>query len=283
MTTLDVISSAANPLVKRIRSLGDRKHRRREGAFVVEGVQPVWRAVEAGWEIETLAVVPATLPESATTMVAAQRERGIRVVALSGELAGRLTDRDRPPGLLAVVRARVSPLEALEVAPSAVFLALHRVGNPGNLGTVLRTADAAGAAGVILLGDTADPFAPAAVKASMGSLFAVPVALAPDGASLLGWARQHSISVVATSGYAERAHWSVAYRPPLVVLLGSEGVGLPHELLAEADETVRIPMTGSAESLNLAVAAALVLYEVRRHAIPGKPQRSRGPSPGGEP
>jgi TrmH family RNA methyltransferase len=148
-----------------------------------------------------------------------------------------------------------------------VFVALHRVGNPGNLGTVLRTADAAGAAGVILLGDTADPFAPAAVKASMGSLFAVPVAVAPDGASFLAWAEQRSVSVFATSGYAERAHWSVSYRPPLALLLGSEGEGLPPDLIAEADEIVRIPMVGTAESLNLAVAAALVLYEARRHAI----------------
>jgi len=178
MGSPEVISSAANPLVKRIRSLGDRKHRRREGVFVVEGIQPVWRAVEAGWEVETLVVVPEWLPDSAAGMVAEQRARGTRVAELTAELAGRLTDRDRPPGLFAVVRARSTELDALAVPPDGVFLALHEVGNPGNLGTVVRTADAAGAAGVILLGDTADPFAPAAVKASMGSLFAVPIAAA---------------------------------------------------------------------------------------------------------
>jgi RNA methyltransferase, TrmH family len=266
MTSPEVISSAANPLVKRMRALTDRKHRRREGAFVVEGVQPVRRAIEAGWEIEALAVVPETLPESATGVVTAQRDRGARVVALSTQLAERLTDRDRPPGLFAVVRARTTELHTLDVPSDAVFLALHRVANPGNLGTVLRTADAAGVAGVILLGDSADPFAPAAVKASMGSLFAVPVA-ASDPTTFLRWARRRGVAVVATSGYAQRAHWSVRYRPPLAVLLGSEGEGLPAELLTEADETVRIPMTGTAESLNLAVAAALVVYEARRHAL----------------
>jgi TrmH family RNA methyltransferase len=267
MTSLEVISSAANPLVKRMRALADRKRRRREGAFVVEGVQSVRRAIEAGWEIEGLAVVPETLPESATGVVTAQRDRGVRVVALSTELAERLTDRDRPPGLFAVVRARTTKLDTLDVPSDAVFLALHRVANPGNLGTVLRTADAAGTAGVILVGDTADPFAPAAVKASMGSLFAVPVAAAPDPATFLRWARRRGVAIVATSGYAERAHWSVRYRPPLAVLLGSEGEGIPAELLTEADEMVRIPMTGTAESLNLAVAAALVVYEARRHAL----------------
>nr|WP_211261289.1 RNA methyltransferase [Pseudonocardia acaciae] len=254
----------------------DRKGRRREGAFVVEGVQPVWRAVEAGWEIETLLVVPEHLPASAEPMVARRRADGTRVAELSAELAARLTDRDRPPGLFAVVRARTSTLGELPVPPDAVFVALHDVGNPGNLGTVIRTADAAGAAGVILLGETTDPFAPAAVKASMGSLFAVPIAAAGADA-FLAWARERAVDVVAASGYAERAHWSVTYRPPLAVLLGSEGEGLPDELLKAADTCVRIPMVGTAESLNLAVAAALMLYETRRTAFPHRPGTPSSP------
>jgi TrmH family RNA methyltransferase len=267
MSTTEVISSAANPLVKRIRSLADRRRRRRDGHFVVEGVQPVWRAVEAGWTVDTLAVVPENLPDSAASMVAEQRARGVRVVELAAELAGRLTERDRPPGLFAVVAARTTALDELAVPPDAVFLALHEVGNPGNLGTVVRTADAAGAAGVILVGDCADPYAPAAVKASMGSLFAVPVAAAPDPAAFLGWARAREVAVLATSGYAEHAHWSTEYHPPLAVLLGSEGDGLPEDLVAAADRVLRIPMVGTAESLNLAVAAALLLYEARRHRL----------------
>lgn len=269
MPATDVITSAASPLVKRIRSLADRRHRRRDGHFVVEGVQPVWRAVEAGWTVDTLAVVPEHLPESAASMVAEQRTRGVRVVELGAELAGRLSDRDRPPGLFAVVAARTTALDELTIGPDAVFLALYEVGNPGNLGTVVRTADAAGAAGVILVGDCADPYAPAAVKASMGSLFAVPVAAVPDAAAFLRWARIGEVSVLATSGTAERAHWSTEYRPPLAVWLGSEGEGLPEELIARADRALRIPMVGTAESLNLAVAAALVVYEARRQALGG--------------
>jgi TrmH family RNA methyltransferase len=267
MPANDVITSSANPLVKRIRSLADRKHRRREGAFVVEGVQPVWRAVEAGWALETLVVVPPLLPEPAAAMVAEQRARGVRVAEVSVELAGRLTGRDRPPGLFAVVLARRARLQSLAVAPDAVFVALHEVANPGNLGTIVRTADAAGAAGVILIGDTADEFSPTAVKASMGSLFAVPVAAVPDLDTFFGWARANRVAVLATSGYAERAHWSVRYRTPLAVLFGGEGDGLPQPAMNGADDTVRIPMVGSAESLNLAVAAGLMLYEIRRSRI----------------
>jgi RNA methyltransferase, TrmH family len=145
-----------------------------------------------------------------------------------------------------------------------VFAALHEIGNPGNLGTIVRTASAAGASGVILIGPSADPYDPAAVKASMGALFTVPVVAAASAAEFLDWARARSLTVVATSGRASVSCWDADLRPPLALLLGSEGDGLPDELLAAADLSVAIPMTGTAESLNLAVAAGILLYEVRR-------------------
>ncbi len=264
----ETISSAANPLVKRIRLLADRKHRRREGAFVVEGIQPVWRAVEAGWQIEALIVTPELLAGSAAAkMVAEQEARGVRVALVSRELFLRLSDRDGPSGLAAIVRGQPGGVGDLLVRPDSVFAALHRVGNPGNLGTIIRTVDAVGGAGVILVGDAADPFAPAAVKASMGSVFAVGVAHMPDAGAFFRWAGASGVQVLAASGSAGREHWSTGYHRPLAVLLGSEGNGLPADIQARADMRVRIPMTGTAESLNLAVAAAVLLYEVRRHAI----------------
>jgi TrmH family RNA methyltransferase len=256
-------------VVKRVRALADRRTRRREGAFVVEGVQPVWRAIEAGWHVQTLLVVPARLPDSAAGMVAEQRAAGTRIVELAEHLAARVADRDTPPGLLAVVSARTTSLDELPVTPGSVYVALSEVGNPGNLGTVIRTADAVGAEAVILVGDTADELAPAAVKASMGSLFAVPVARARDADALFAWAGATGVEVVATSGYAEQDHWSGPYATPVVVLLGSEGEGLSPEQIGRADRVVRIPMVGTAESLNLAVAAALMLYEVRRPPVGG--------------
>ena len=202
---------------------------------MVEGVQPVWRAIEAGWEIETLVVVAELLPDSAAgAWVTEQESLGVRTAQVSAELAGRISGRDRPPGLFAMVRERSSALGSVPVGSDAVFLALHGVGNPGNLGTIVRTADAAGAAGVILVGDTADPFAPAAVKASMGSLFATPVARVADLAELSAWAGEHGVRLLATSGYAEPAHWSLDYPTPCAILLGSEGEGLPEEVLAAA-------------------------------------------------
>jgi TrmH family RNA methyltransferase len=261
----ELISSAANPVVKRMRLLGDRKHRRREGAFVVEGIQPVWQAVEAGADVEVLVVAPDLLGGSpAAGMVAAQEAAGVRVARLTGELFARVSARDGPSGLAAIIRARVPGLASLPVTPGAVFVALHEIGNPGNLGTIIRTADAAGAAGVVLIGAAADPCDPAAVRASMGALFAVPVARAADPAEFFAWAAGSAVTVVTTSAKAPISFWEAGYPRPVALLLGPEAAGLPDDVLAAGDLQVRIPMTGTAESLNLAVAAGLLLYQASR-------------------
>jgi TrmH family RNA methyltransferase len=264
----EVISSTANPLVKRVRALADRKHRRRESAFAVHGIQPVWQAVEAGADIEVLLVAPGLLRHrGALDMVDAQEAAGIRVARLTAELFGRISDRDEPAGLAAIVRGSPARVDELTVPEGAVFAALHEPGNPGNIGTIIRTASAAGAAGVILIGPSADPYDPVAVKASMGALFTVPVAVAESGAEFLAWASAAGVTVAATSGRAAQSCWDATWRLPLALLLGSEGTGLPDDLLGAADLRVAIPMTGTAESLNLAVAAGILLYEVWRRTL----------------
>ena len=284
----EVISSAANPLIKRVRQLADRRHRRREGAFVVQGIQPVWQAVEAGADIETLIVAPDLLrPAAAVAMVTEQEKQGMRVARVAPGLFTRIADRDGPAGLAAIVRARPVPLDGLTATAGSAFVALHEVGNPGNLGTIIRTASAAGAAGVILIGPAADPYDPAAVKASMGALFEVPVARAGTGEEFLAWAAGQHVTVLAAALSGERTCWEAEFGPPLAILLGSEGEGLPAGLLDDVGQAggqrVRIPMTGTAESLNLAVAAGVLLYEVRRRtgfppSAPPRPPAASGPA-----
>lgn len=263
----DTISSATNPLAKRVRRLADRKYRRREGAFVVEGPQPVWCAVEAGWEIESLLVAPSLLKGDATLRMVQEQERaGVPVARLSWELFTRLVDRDGPSGLAAIVRSRAGDLSTLDVRPGSIFVALHRIANPGNLGTIIRTVDAVGGAGVILIGDTVDAYSPAAVKASMGSLFAVDVVHTTDPDEFFSWATERGVSVMATSGQAADDHWGADYEPPIAILLGSEREGLRDDMLAESSRRLRIPMVGTVDSLNIGVAASIVLYEARRFA-----------------
>lgn len=264
----ELISSTANPIAKRIRSLADRKTRKREGAFLVEGIQPVWRAAESGWQIETLILAPQLIQQPAVyDMADTLAERGVRVVHLAADLFTRLSDREGPAGVMAIVRSETRTLRQAQVKPVDVWIILHRVHNPGNLGTILRTADATGCAGVILCGDTTDPFAPAAVKASMGALFALPLVQEREFDSVLDWTEEQGISLVGTSGYADADHWDYSWNTPVAIVLGNEGDGLPDEILAQTDASVRIPMTGTAESLNLGIAAALLMYEAKRHKI----------------
>jgi TrmH family RNA methyltransferase len=206
-------------------------------------------------------------------MVASQERAGVRVARVTSDLFARVSTRDGPSGLAAIVRARVPGLATLEVTPGSVVAALHEIGNPGNLGTIIRTADAAGAAGVVLIGQATDPFDPVAVKASMGALFTVPVAHAPSVAEFFAWAAGSGVAVVTTSAKAEVSFWEAAYPRPLALLFGAEGSGLPDEVLAAGDLRVRIPMAGTAESLNLAVAAGLLLYQARKPDLSADQER----------
>ncbi len=261
----DLITSAANPVVKRVRALADRKHRRRQNAYVVEGLQPVWRAVTAGVPIELIVIAPELLTNrDAMTMVSEQAAGGVQVVRVSADIFERLSERDGPAGLLAVLSGGVGVLNDLVVTPDSVFVVLHELSTPGNIGTIIRTADAAGARGVILLGNSADPLSPAAVKASMGSLFAVPVVAVPTEASLLEWAAGAGLHLAALTGSGAVDLWQADLPKPLLLLFGNEGAGLTDSLIEAADSRIRIAMEGTAESLNVAAAAAVTLYEVKR-------------------
>lgn len=264
----ELISSPGNPLPKRIRALANKKHRLQERAFVVEGMQPVWRASESGWAVETLAVSPTAMQQDVVAEMASNLEqRGTRVVVMSGDVFNRLSDRDGPAGVMAIVRMETTPLSNAEVTSDDVWIVLHRIHNPGNLGTILRTADATGCAGVILTGDTTDPFSPVAVKSSMGSVFAVPIVIEPGFDAVRNWARDRGLQLVGSSGTAEGDHWNREWQRPVGIVLGNEGDGLPTEIIAELHDTVRIPMTGTAESLNLSIAAGVLMYEVQRGRI----------------
>jgi TrmH family RNA methyltransferase len=263
----ELISSPANPLLKRIRKLRQRKHRVAEGALFVEGIAPVWQAVESGAHVEVVVVAPDLLTSDRAAELVASLERGGATVArVAAEAFGSIADRENPSGLGAIVGVPVRSLEDVVIEETALVVALHEVGNPGNLGTIVRTADAAGAAGVVVAGASADPWHPSSVKASMGTVFATPVVPA-DPDDVLGWARGHGLGIVATSAKGTVDHRDATYPERCLLLFGSEGSGLPPELLAASDQTVRIPQRGAASSLNLAVAAGILIYEASRRRL----------------
>ncbi|MDX1662906.1 MAG: RNA methyltransferase [Candidatus Promineifilaceae bacterium] len=262
-----MITSHRNPLIKRIRRLGQKKYRRQEGAFFVEGIRAVLMALERQAPVETVVYAPELLTsEIAWEAIAKWQAAGSETTMISGDLFRTLSERDNPVGLGAVVGTQLHALETLSAGEGEIFVALDDISDPGNLGTIVRTLDGMGGAGLILVGQTTDPFHPTAVKASMGALFNIPVAEVDRMETLWAWAEENGVSTVATSAHADALFWTADYRFPVLLLLGSEGEGLPPEVIERADLAVSIPMHGASSSLNLAVAGGLLLYELRRAA-----------------
>jgi TrmH family RNA methyltransferase len=267
-----MITSHSNPLVKRIKRLRRKRYRRQEGVFYAEGLRVVLAAVDANAPIETIVYSSDLLTsQRAGQMLARRQAAGTACVEVSADIFRSISGRDNPAGLGAIVCAGWTPLGELVVGEDDIFAALVDVSDPGNLGAVIRTTDAVGAAGAILAGQFVDPYHPTAVKASMGSLFHLPVAQVEDASGLLNWASARGINSVATSAHARRSFREVEYRFPLLLLLGSEGEGLPAAVIEAADQAVAIPMSGSASSLNLAVAAGILLYELSAERSALKP------------
>ena len=258
-----MITSFSNPLVKRVKRLRLRKYRRQEGAFFVEGVRGVLTAVEHQAPIETLIFCPELLASPVAQEFLTQTR--LPQVAMARPVFESISERDNPVGLAAIVGENWADLARLVVKPDSIFVALFAASDPGNLGTILRTMDAVGAAGLILMGQGVDPFHGTAVKASMGTIFTVPICHVPDETALLQWANHQQIQTIATSARGTADFQNTPYQLPAILLLGSERQGLSPNILAQADLQVAIPMQGTTSSLNVAVSAGILLYAIRYH------------------
>jgi TrmH family RNA methyltransferase len=262
------ISSLQNAQVKEVRALRDRKERERSGLFFVAGLRAVLEAAQLRAPLDTLVVAPDALTHPrAQHLLRDWRRRGGRCLEVTADVFESLAPKAGRQGLGAVVRQQWTPLDAIPVGPGRCWVALEAVQYPGNLGTILRTCDAVGGAGVILLGPTADPYDPEAVRASVGAIFAQQLVRSNRDAFAC-WRRGHGITVVGTSPAAGTDYRAAAYGYPMVLLMGSEGHELAPETQALCDELVRIPMVGRSDSLNLAVATGLMLYEIFRAQQP---------------
>ncbi|MCV0394972.1 MAG: RNA methyltransferase [Rhizobiaceae bacterium] len=262
------VTSLANPLVKDIRALAMKKFRDQQGAFVAEGLKLVIDALNLGWTIRTLVHAKAgrgnpAVEKAASRVVAA----GGDVLEVSEKVLAAITRRDNPQMVVGVFTQQTRPLNQVRPADDEVWVALDRVRDPGNLGTVIRTVDAVGAKGVILVGDSTDPFAIETVRATMGSIFAVPVVRASTDA-FLEWRRQFAGLVVGTHLKGAVDYRSVDYSgQPVLLVMGNEQQGLPDAITEACDRLVLIPQAGRADSLNLAVATGVMLFEIRRKAL----------------
>ena len=258
-----MITSRSNPLIKQIRRLGQKKHRQKEGLGYVEGLRPVLTAAEYRPDlIEKLIIAPDLL----TTEVVAEKleswDSDPRRVELSAALFKDIAQRENPAGIGALVRSPLCQLDQLQPkADQTRFILLDRISDPGNLGTILRTADAAGIDGVVLSGPGADLLHPTALKASLGTAFTLPMAAA-EHASLLAWAAAQRLTLIATSAKGAHDYQEADYPAHTLLLLGNEREGLHPTLLDAAEIKIKIPMRGQATSLNVAVAAGILMYQI---------------------
>ena len=258
-----LITSRANERVKAVRALRDRKERDASGTFFAEGSRLMQAALDCGAAIEQVIVAPDRLTQADEQLLDAITERHLPLLEVTPQVFDSLSFREEAQSLGAVVRQEWESL-AQVTETKRCWLALPEIQHPGNLGTVVRCCDAIGGDGVILVGRTTDPYHPIAVRGTLGAVFSQRIVKATD-AEFARWVRRAGCTVVGTSPAGEDDYRQVDYATkPVVLLMGSERAGISETEAALCDHLVRIPMAGYVESLNLSVAAALVLYEVLR-------------------
>ncbi len=262
--TPEKISSLQNPRVKRLVQLRDRRTRDESGVFPVEGYREIRRALEKGVPLRELYFAPEWfLGENEPALIAQAGAAGAQLFELTKDAFAKVAYRERPDGLLAVAPQWKRALGELVLPAVPFLLVVEAIEKPGNLGTILRSADAAGCDAVIVCDPVTDIFNPNVVRASTGVLFSVPLVVEVS-ARVQTWLREKGVRTVATTPAAEKIYSKVDLGGPLAVVMGSEQYGLSDFWLKNADVLARIPMAGQADSLNVAMAAIITLFEAVR-------------------
>ena len=257
------ITSFSNATVKRLRSLRDKKARREQGLFLAEGLRIIAEARDSGRLPEIIAFSASGAEHSlAAEIIAATEAAGGEAIETSPEILSKMSGKDNPQMLLAAYRQPDTALERIDRSAAPLWIVAQALRDPGNLGTILRTGDAVGAAGLILIDDCADPFSVEAVRASMGAVFTQAIATA-RWEEFIAWLRGGPGQLVGTSLKTTTDYLDAEYQRPCFLLIGNEQQGLPQDYEKECDLLVKIPMAGRADSLNAAVAAAVMAFQVQ--------------------
>lgn len=257
------VTAFSNPTVKRLRSLREKKGRRAEALFLAEGLRILIEARDSGRlpEIVAFSAESARHPLAAE-IIAATEAAGGEAIETTHDILAKMSGKDNPQMLLGAYRETSPALERIDRSKAPLWIVAQALRDPGNLGTILRTGDAVGAGGLILIDDSADPFSVEAVRASMGAVFTQEIAAArwPE---FITWLRSGEGQLVGTSLKAKQDYLEAEYRQPCFLLIGNEQQGLPADYEAESDLLVKVPMAGRADSLNAAMAAAVMAFAIK--------------------
>lgn len=264
MIEAELITSAQNPRVKNLVKLRDRKARNEQGRFIAEGYRAISRALEKDVTLEAVYFCPNFfLGENEQSLLEKARDAGATLCELSPHAFEKIAYRDRPEGLLAVIKQWQRSLESLNLSSSPLLLIVESIEKPGNLGTILRSADAAGVDAVICCDPVTDLFNPNVVRSSTGVLFSMPTVMATTP-EVIAWIQKKGIDAVATTPHTDVLHWDCDMTGPIAIAMGSEQFGLSQTWLDACQRKVRIPMAGQADSLNVAMATLVTLFEAVR-------------------
>ena len=263
-----LITSAQNPRIKRAVKMRDRRERDESGCFLIEGYRELLRAVDAGVAVETLFICHRLfLGTNERSLISRAEKAGAEVLECPDHLFQKLSYRDRPDGLVAIAKQMKRSLADLEAIVSSkkspLLVVAEAIEKPGNLGTILRSSDAAGVDALIVCDRCTDIHNPNVVRASVGTLFTVPV-IEMEGKALLQWLKDRKVHIVAATPAAKVNFTDANLTGPVAIVMGTEQFGLSEKWMEGADIQVRIPMHGEADSLNVAMATTLLLYEVVR-------------------
>ncbi|MBI2331084.1 MAG: RNA methyltransferase [Chloroflexi bacterium] len=256
---MDILTSTSNPFIKHVRALRQKKARAEFGAFLVEGITHVGEVIEAGWDVDSIVYAPDLLTSGfAKDLLARAARLSLRLQPVSVPVIESLADKDNPQGILAVVKQK--PFKFADLKSTTRAVALVSPQDPGNLGTILRTMDAVGADALFLLDGGVELYHPTVIRASMGTLFWKPVVQSSFD-EFIRWAREGGYQLIGTSAKADVDYHTLVPQMPWVLLLGNEQKGLSPEQTAACDVTISLPMRGRVSSLNLSVAASVLLYQ----------------------
>lgn len=255
---MDILTSTSNPFIKQVRSLRQKKARAESGTFLVEGIHHVGEAIEAGWEIESVVYAPDLLTsEFANDLLDHAKQLHLRLQPVSASVMESLADKENPQGILAVVRQKIFSFD--DVKSFSRYVALVSPQDPGNVGTILRTMDAVSAEALFVLEGGVEVFHPTVIRASMGTIFWKPI-VQVSFVDFVQWARDKKIQLIGTSAKATADYQNFTPQTPWVLVLGNEQKGLSPDQTAACDVTLSLPMRGRVSSLNLSVAAGVLLY-----------------------
>ena len=255
------ITAYSNPMVKSARNLREKRHRRDQRRFLAEGLRILTEAREAGWLPAELYFASGEQHPLLETLIEETEASGGIAISTTVDILSKLSGKDNPGSVVGVYDEFSTELSGIDRRNASLWLVAERLRDPGNLGTILRTADATGAGGLILIDECVDPFSVEAVRASMGAIFTVAVARA-DWATFKDWLRSGPGTLVGLSLDTEQDYRVATYPDPTFLLTGNEAQGMPDHMAAECDLLVKIPMLGKADSLNAAVATAVMAYTV---------------------